>query len=94
MPKLVYLNNRSIIHMMFGNMSCLALKQVIINGTSAVLWWLAITNVLVFFCRHGAMLSPSSTTEAVNTKINWWIENGKIEKNRQNPHMNQLNLPS
>lgn len=74
-PKLVYLNNRSMIHMMFGSMSCLALKQVIISGTSAVLWWLAITSVLVFFCRHGAMSSPSSTTDALKKIILWKLEN-------------------
>lgn len=60
---------------MFGSMSCLALKQVIISGTSAVLWWLAITSVLVFFCRHGAMSSPSSTTDALKKIILWKLEN-------------------
>lgn len=64
-PKFVYLNNRSIIHMIFGRMSGFVLKLAIINGTSAVDWWFAITMVRTFFLRVGAMSSPNSTTEMI-----------------------------
>ena len=45
-PKLVYLNTLSIIHMILGSTFGLALKVVISIGTSPVLWWFDMTNVL------------------------------------------------
>ncbi len=70
-PKFVYLNNRSIIHIMFGRIFGFVLKLAIINGTSAVDWWFAITMVLTSFLRAGAMSSPSSTTK--NGIVDWII---------------------
>lgn len=61
-PKLVNLNTRSIIHMIFGRTSGFELKQAINNGTSAVLWWLANNNVRVPFVWHTVISSPDSTT--------------------------------
>lgn len=66
-PKFVYLNIRSMIHIRLGKTSGLVLNEVIINGTSAVLWWLAIINVLASRLRHGVISSPSSITKNVKT---------------------------
>lgn len=76
-PKLVNLNTRSIIHMMFGKTSGFELKQAINNGTSAVLWWLASSNVRVPFAWHTVISSPDSTTinHRNGQKIRYWIIN-------------------
>ena len=49
------------IHMILGKTFGFALKQDISNGTSAVDWWFAITNVGTLIQR--LISSPHSTTE-------------------------------
>lgn len=60
MPKFVYMKTLSMIHITFGNTSCLVLNVVMSKGTSAVDWWLTRTSVR--WSRHGVMSSPTSTT--------------------------------
>lgn len=80
MPKLVNLNTRSMIHIIFGRISGLALKHAINNGTSAVLWWLAMISVLVSRFWHGDISSPNSTTK-------FSVSKEKIEKSVSKIHV-------
>lgn len=60
-PKFVYLKRLSIIHIRFEVTPFLGLKQAISRGTSAVLWWLAITSVRS--SKQSCISSPISTTK-------------------------------
>lgn len=59
-PKLVNLKILSIIHIRLGNTFGLALNVVMSIGTSPVLWWFAITNVLSLII--SCISSPCSIT--------------------------------
>lgn len=69
-PKLVYLNMLSIIHMRLGRTFGFELNVVINIGTSPVLWWFAMTNVLSLMI--SLMSSPSSTTGKKVTLYQIW----------------------